>query len=272
MFRRSMDIATMEATVAMRSGWVRGFGALFGAGIIGLALMTATTGTSFAGFGFDRASATALSIMLMAVPLVSAIVGVNTMAVPRGQWEIFASQPLTIPAIVTGKWIGIMVSVGGAVAASFGLSGLLLSLGGATTGAGAYATLGVVGILLVGVFTGIGLIVGAAVTDRGKALLVALLVWLLLVFFYDWLIIGVALMTGKRLALSAVWTALVLNPVDLARVITIAGIGALDLLGPTGAVLARSGPLTYSGLWVALSAWAALPIIAAGQLANRLER
>lgn len=262
----------MEAAVAMRSGWVRGFGVLFGAGIIGLALLTASTGTSFAGFGFDRASATALSIMLMAVPLVSGIVGVNTMALPRGQWEILASQPLTVPAIVGGKWMGIFASVGGAVAASFGLSGLLLSLGGATTGAGAYATLGVVGVLLVGIFTGIGLIVGATVTDRGKALLVSLLVWLLLVFFYDWLIIGVALMTGKRVALGAVWTALVLNPVDLARVITIANIGALDLLGPTGAVLARSGAMTYPALWGALLVWAVVPVVVAGQLANRLEQ
>lgn len=256
----------------MRSGWVRGFGVLFAAGILSLSVLTATTGTSFAGFGFDRASATALSIMLMAVPLASSIVGVNTMAVPRGQWEMFAAQPLTIPALVGGKWAGLLASVGGAVAASFGLSGVMLTLGGATTGAGAYATLGIIGVMLVSVFTGIGLMVGAAITDRSKALLTALLIWLLLVFFYDWGIIGVALLTGRRLAIGAVWTALVLNPVDLARVITIANIGALDLLGPTGAVLARSGPMTHVGLWVAMGLWALLPVCIAGQLANRRER
>lgn len=272
MYRRTWDIAVMEGTIAVRSGWVRGFGFVFGAGVITLSLVTATTGAGFAGFGFDRATATALSLMLLAVPLVSIVVGVNTMAASRGMWEMLASQSVTAPSIVTGKWLGVSMGVGGAVAFAFGLSGLLLYVGGDGTGAGAYATLGLTGVLLVSAFAGIGTLVGAAMIDRSRALLVALLTWLLLVFFYDWAVIGVALITGKRLAIGAVWTALLLNPVDLARVVTIAGIGALDLLGPTGAVLVRSGPLTYPALWLGLLLWAVVPTFVAGCVAGKVER
>lgn len=272
MSRQLISVALNERIVSARSGWVRGFGLLFGVGMVALALMTATAGARFSGLGFDRATATALSMMLLSVPLVSLILGANTMAVSRGTWEMLASQPVATETIVTGKWIGVWMGVGGAVSVAFGLSGILLFVGGDGAGAGAYVTLGFCALLLVAVFSGLGMLVGTVVTERSRALFMALVLWIVAVFFYDWAVMGVALMTGKRLSVAAVWAALVVNPIDLARVITVSNIGALDLLGPTGAVMARAGPQAIWALWGGLVVWAIVPVFIAGKVAKIVER
>jgi ABC-type transport system involved in multi-copper enzyme maturation permease subunit len=76
--------------------------------------------------------------------------------------------------------------------------------------------------------------------DRLKAMSAALLLWLLMVVAYDLVVLGAtALLQGVPLQ-SVLFPALLLNPVDLARVLTMLSIGSGALFGPTSAVLMKS--------------------------------
>jgi Cu-processing system permease protein len=98
------------------------------------------------------------------------------------------------------------------------------------------------------VLTGLSLLLGAlSVTcgvaiatvwpDRLKAMSGALLLWLLMVVAYDLAVLGAtALLQGVSLQ-TVLFPALLLNPVDLVRVLTTLAVGSGALLGPTSAVL-----------------------------------
>lgn len=265
-------VASMERVIAARSGWIRGFGLFFGLSVLALAVLSSSNDAGVAGFGFNRATATALNLMLLIVPLISIVIGANAMAGSRGMWEVLASQPIKIETLVMGKWLGVWFGVGGVTAVTFGASGILLAFWGSGVGADAYVSLGVAGVFLAGSFAGIGTVIGAAITDRSRAMVATALVWFVAVFLYDWAVMGLALITSTNMVPGAVWTALLLNPVDLARLITVSGIGATELLGPTGAVLAASEARIVPALWSALVVWAFLPVLVAGKLARSIER
>lgn len=270
--RSLITIGLFERLIHVRGGWVKGYGVAFGLGTLALALVAALAGPSVPGFGFDRTTATVLHLMLMVVPLVSLVLAAGSFAASRGMWEMLASQPISSFGLVAGKWLGVWASVGGVTAAALGCAGLIIAWVGGGAGAGPYVVMGLSGVLLAGSFAGMGAVIGAALPDRSRALAAAVLAWLAFVFLYDWLIIGVALFVGRRLAIGAIWLALVLNPADLARVATVSGLGALDLLGPTGAVLSRSGAWAGLLLWTALGLWTLLPVALAAWLARRVER
>jgi ABC-type transport system involved in multi-copper enzyme maturation permease subunit len=75
--------------------------------------------------------------------------------------------------------------------------------------------------------------------DRLKAMSVALLLWLLMVVAYDLVVLGATAMFRGVPLQSVLFPALLLNPVDLARVLTTLAVGSGALFGPTSAVLMK---------------------------------
>ncbi|MGH3743176.1 MAG: hypothetical protein ACRDT1_17850, partial [Micromonosporaceae bacterium] len=67
----------------------------------------------------------------------------------------------------------------------------------------------------------------------------ALLLWLLMVVAYDLVVLGATAMLRGVPLQTVLFPALLLNPVDLARVLTILAVGSGALFGPTSAVLMR---------------------------------
>jgi ABC-type transport system involved in multi-copper enzyme maturation permease subunit len=68
----------------------------------------------------------------------------------------------------------------------------------------------------------------------------ALLLWLLMVVAYDLVVLGATTLLQERALQTVLFPALLLNPVDLARVLTTLAVGSGALFGPTSAVLMRS--------------------------------
>lgn len=271
--RTAFDVALTERRLATRSGWVRAFGIFFGIAALGLALTAAVSGSAQPLLTFDRTTATLLSLMILFVPLVSLVIGVNALSASRGMWELLVSQPISAFALVAGKWLGAWLSIGGALALGLGTAGLLIAwMIGSGNGAMTFVLMGVSGLLLTASFVAIGCLLGTLVPDRSRALAMSVLVWLVAVFLYDWIIMGFALIGGQGFTVEAVWIGLALNPADLARVVTVGALGAAELLGPAGAVLERSGGWVAPLAWLGLVAWTAVPLWLAGRLAGRVER
>jgi Cu-processing system permease protein len=89
--------------------------------------------------------------------------------------------------------------------------------------------------------------------DKLKATSAALGLWLLMVVAYDLVVLGLTtLLSGVPLQ-TVLFPALLLNPVDLVRVLTTLATGAGALFGPTSAVLVRFfGTAGGIGLGVAM--------------------
>jgi hypothetical protein len=68
----------------------------------------------------------------------------------------------------------------------------------------------------------------------------ALLLWLLMVVAYDLVVLGATAMLRGLPLETVLFPALLLNPVDLARVLTTLAVGSGALFGPTSAVLMRA--------------------------------
>jgi ABC-type transport system involved in multi-copper enzyme maturation permease subunit len=68
----------------------------------------------------------------------------------------------------------------------------------------------------------------------------ALLLWLLMVVAYDLVVLGATAMLQGAPLETVLFPALLLNPVDLARVLTTLAVGSGALFGPTSAVLMRT--------------------------------
>jgi Cu-processing system permease protein len=76
--------------------------------------------------------------------------------------------------------------------------------------------------------------------DRLQAVSAALLLWLLMVVAYDLAVLGATTLLSGLPLQSVLVPALLLNPVDLTRVLTTLAVGSGALFGPTSAVLART--------------------------------
>jgi ABC-type transport system involved in multi-copper enzyme maturation permease subunit len=83
----------------------------------------------------------------------------------------------------------------------------------------------------------VALAIAARWPDRLKAMSAALLLWLAMVVAYDLAVLGAtALLSGLPLE-RVLFPALLLNPIDLARVLVTLAVGSGALFGPTSAVL-----------------------------------
>jgi len=109
--------------------------------------------------------------------------------------------------------------------------------------------------------------------DRLKAMSAALLLWLLMVVAYDLVILGAtAFLRGVPLQ-AVLFPALLVNPVDLVRVLTTLAVGSGALFGPTSAVLMRmfgTGPGIALGVAM-LAIETALPLAVAIQIFRRRD-
>ena len=129
------------------------------------------------------------------------------------------------------------------------------------------------GVALTGVFVALGFLVAFSVKEAARGLGSALLVWLALTVVYD----GVVLLASH--ALSAyplevpMLAAMILNPVDLARLISLMAVDASVLMGYTGAVFqdffgGRGGIVMAIA---ALAGWLLLPYLAALRRFRRMD-
>ena len=123
------------------------------------------------------------------------------------------------------------------------------------------------------VFTALGFWVAFSVGEAARGLAAALILWLGFTLIYD----GVVLIASHTLAAypleRPMLAAMVLNPVDLARVMILMAVDASALLGYTGAVFQDF----FGGVWgllaasVSLGAWVAVPYAVALRRFRRMD-
>jgi Cu-processing system permease protein len=122
----------------------------------------------------------------------------------------------------------------------FGGGGVVVALSAGADQVRGFAALTGLSIALGWLMVSTSLMIAVLRPDRLQAMSTALFLWLLLVVAYDLAVLGATTLLGGLPLQRVLVPALLLNPVDIARVLTTLAVGSGALFGPTSAVLMRT--------------------------------
>jgi ABC-2 type transport system permease protein len=271
--RHTATLAGFELRGVVRSRWL-----VVAAGVFGAAAVATTLAgmRSFASLGLAGAGAATdglLQITLLLPPLVGLLLGAGALARDRerGLLAMLAAQPVRRGVLPLAGFAGAVVAVWAVIAAGLGLGAVLVS-GSATTG----DLVALVQVLAIGAgaasaSVALGVLLASVATTHQQATTAAAALWLLLALGLDLLLAGVA--PGLRLGPAGLLVAVLVNPLEAARVLGLLLLAGASALGPFGAYLVatfgRAGATWL--LTGVLAAWTLVPLVVAGAVTSRRD-
>lgn len=219
-------------------------------------------GLLLAGGTGERALASLVNVVLLLVPLGALVFGTMHLYNVRDFIVLLLTQPVKRRALFGGIYLGLAIpeSAGLLVglAAPFVIHGKLSAAVASELG----LLIGLA-IVLTCIFTALALLIATHARDRVRCLGIALAVWLGMAIVYDGVVL-LAVDAFARFPIERPLMALMLiNPVDLARVLLLNMMDAQALMGYTGAVFTRffASPLGFSLVGLSLLSWVAIPFV-----------
>ena len=263
---RVLPIAEKEVRDGLTNRWLVAYAILLG----GLGLAATATGldstSGLAVQAFGRTTATLMNLCLLLSPLVAVVMGAALIAgeKERGTLEHLLAQPLTRSELLLGKHFGLLAALSAATVAGFVPAGLAIAVIAGPDMLAHYLLFPAIALLAGASMAAIGVVISVSSRSAVHAQGLAMVAWFMFVLMYDLVLMGSIAVSGLRPEWLA--AALVLNPVDSARIL---GVLALEpdlyLLGPAGSFLTtRLSSAGTAGLLLgALLLWTVVPVAAA---------
>jgi Cu-processing system permease protein len=185
------------------------------------------------------------------LPLLGLLVGALDLAGDQeaGMLHLLAAQPGYRYQIILGKYLGLAALLILTSVAMVSSAGLALAVRGLLFPYEALLGFCGLAVALTALHLGLGLAIGSLSSSRLTALVAALALWLSATFLYD-LAIFTLLGWGAAGQLPAMLAlALIVNPLDAFRLLTLMLMDSLTALGPSAAALLRMVP----PLWAAVA-------------------
>jgi Cu-processing system permease protein len=201
------------------------------------------------------------NLTLLVVPLVSLVLGTMFVYNAREFVELLLSQPVNRPQLYAGLYLGVAGPLIGGFLLGVGIPIVLHGLdqqGGLWT----VVLLGVSATYLTAIFTALAFAIALRSDDRLRGIGLALVTWLFLAVVWDALVLFGANAFYAYPLERPLLVSMLLNPVDLARVVLMLNFDVAALMGYTGTVF-RSFFGSALGLAVALAAltvWLLVPL------------
>lgn len=258
-----LTIAGKEVRDAVRSRWLLLYAIAFAALALGLSYLGERNLGSLGFENFSRTTASLINLCVLLVPLIALSLGAGSIAGERerGTLSYMLAQPLERWELLSGKFAGLVIAVGSATVAGFGVAGVFIAFYASTMDVMTYLLLLGLMLALVAVMTGIGMVASVVCNSRAQALSVALLFWFVAVLLFDLVLIG--LVSGASLGGRGLLAGLLLNPVEIVRVLAIMHLEPdLTVLGPFGSYLMEElgRGMATAVLLAALAVWVIAPV------------
>lgn len=232
-------VAREEFRVALEGRWLFGFAALLTALVFGLSFFGLAQAREVGYQGFARVTLSLMNLVLFVVPLAGLLLGVTSLTGSSGTLPLLLAQPVGRAEVLLGKLLGLGAALTLVQLVGFGGGGLMVALNAGAEQAGGFATLAGLSIALGWLTISTAMLIAVTWPERLRATSTALLLWLVLVVAYDLAVLGATTLLRGLPLQSVLFPALLLNPVDLARVLTTLAVGSGALFGPTSAVLMK---------------------------------
>ena len=232
-------IAREEFHRAVEARWLFGFAALLAALVLGLSFFGLAQGREVGFQGFARVTLSLMNLVLFIVPLTGLMLGVTSITGSSGTLPLLLAHPVGRGEVLCGKLLGLGAALTAALAVAFGGGGMVVAMNAGAEQLPGFIALAVLSVTLGWLTISTALCIAVVWPDRLKAMSLALALWLLMVVAYDLAVLGAtSILRGVELQ-TVLFPALLLNPVDLARVLTTLAVGSGALFGPTSAVLMK---------------------------------
>jgi len=272
-WRRVGVVAREEYRRALETRWLFTFTALFALLVLGLSYFGLAQSREVGFQGFARVTLSLMNLVLVIVPLTGLMLGVTSIAGGGESLSLLLAQPVSRGEVLAGKFLGLAAALGVAQALGFGGGGVVVALNGGAQQISGFLVLTLLSLVLGWVTLAAAICIAALWPDRLRAMSVALTLWLLMVIAYDLVVLGATTLLSGLPLQSVLFPALIVNPVDLVRVLTTLAVGSGALFGPTSAVLMRMFGTTAGvvlGLAVLLIE-GAVPLLVAARVFRRRD-
>ena len=205
-----------------------------------------------------------LNIVLIIIPLVNVVFGTMHVYNAREFMELLLAQPVRRRQLFGGLYLGLALPLSLGFVAGVGIPFLLHGVDDSAQRS-TLALLLATGVVLTFCFTGLAFWLALRIEDRAKGLAAAIGIWLLMTVLYDGLVLVIGTMFADHSLEKPLLVLMVLDPVDLARVLMLLRLDVSALMGYTGATFKTffgsvAGALLAFG---ALLLWATAPTLAA---------
>lgn len=265
-------IALQEFTLNRRNKWVASFAGIFAFIAFFISYFGMVT-SGYSGFqDFARTSTSLINLVGFILPLFALVLGTFSFISNKEYLELMVSQPISRYQVILGKYFGLLLTMLSATLIGFAIPGIVISLTIGVEGALSYALVILFSILLTIIFTGCAILISQIAKRQQIALGITIGVWIFFEVIYGLIILGTTLYFTPVFLKHALIFELLLNPIDIYRVLSLLAVGGAEFFGPAGASLIK---LTGSE-WIAvlsgllgMVAWSVIPIIASIKIFSR---
>ncbi len=210
-----------------------------------------------------RINISLLNLSLFLVPLIALIVSSQNIVTEAqdGFLELLTVYPVSWRLLVLGKYVGITLALGVGILTGFGTAALALAFFTTSLALEAFLGLLIVNLLVGATFVGIGLALSSHSKTRGGALTSAILIWLATVLLYDLVLMQVIVSLQGAMSQLIFNLLVMINPVDLTRLLMTHWLGISVDFGTTTGVLETVAAPHVSTLLIAAVAWMGVPLL-----------
>ena len=251
-------IARKELSERLRNRWIWTVSVLVLAATIAIAFFSAAPVGVVGAHGGGAILASILNLAVYLVPLLALVMGAGAVIDEkrRGLLDLVLTYPVSSGEYFLGTFIGYALALGTALVTSFVPTGIVLS---ATTGVDIqqYALLVVLVLALGTSFLALSFLISILSRDPARGVATSVLVWILAVFVFDLVLVGILVGFGGQIPESAFGALLLLNPTDVFRLIAFTWVGSAA--SPLG-LATVSLPFPAAVLVSVLVLWALVPL------------
>ncbi len=270
-------VACKEFRDGFRNRWMLATGCLFAVLALGIAYFGAVTSGRVGFTSLDVTIASLTTLAAFVIPLISLLIGYDTVVGERdsGTLSLLLSYPLSRTELIAGKFLGHSAVLAVAIVVGFGAAVAaieIMSPGARTLDAWGDMAMFMLSASLLGTsFVGMACLISVLTRDKARAAALALLTWFSLVVLFDLVLLAVLVVSGGNATERAIYPyLLLLNPIDVFRLVNLIGLGGG---GGNAVFMAMTAAHAYDPgvLYGALVAWTVAPFVVALRAFQRQE-
>lgn len=215
----------------------------------------------------SKVSLSLMNIMIMVVPLISAVFATTHFYNNLEFVELMLAQPVKRSQVFLSQLLAVILMLSLSILIGFGLPMLLW---GADS---SLITLLAVGMILSAVFTGFAFLASVMTRDKAKAIGISLALWIYFSLVYDGFVLYIIYSFADYPLEKATLGLVMLNPVDLGRILMLMQLDISALMGYTGAFFKQffSSGIGMLVILMVLSIWLVVPIGLSGWIFKKKD-
>jgi Cu-processing system permease protein len=255
-------IAHKELSDKLKSKWV----IVIAAGFAVFTMVISYFGAAPSGIaGFRQIDATIASLTSLVtyfIPILALTLGGGIVADERdkGTLDLFLSSPISINEFILGKYLGLAIALSISTLAGFGIAGIALIIKSGLSAIISYLVFMLNSVILGFIFLSVSFLVSILFYERSRVIAFTVFLWLLFTVLYDMGLIGLLVITKGGIGSGIFSLLLMLNPVDVYRILNFLSIGEFTVfLGLASVELPVY--MKTPVLWFISALWIALPLV-----------